>query len=367
MRMQTFRAASMRDAMDRVKQTLGPEAVILSTREHAGGSVEITAALDPEPKPDIKPAPKSAEEAWFQPDPELLNGVAVELASLRKEIARLRAERAVGHTSTRQFDRLMEELKELVRTMGAGGSGGVDDAIAARLMKGGLEATLARSLVQEAHGDLQAVASSIAQALRPAPPIWERSGRTVAAFVGPTGVGKTTTLAKVAAQAALRQNLDVAIVAADTFRIAGIEQVKVYAELLGVPWTVAAGPVELRQALGRFKDKDLVLVDTTGRSPWRDDTYEHLESLLGGLPIERHLCVPASTSGADMSRIVDRYGAGGVRSLVVTKMDEARAVGGVVHACWNTGFQIAHVTTGQDVPGDIETPDADRLCRTVLG
>ena len=170
-----------------------------------------------------------------------------------------------------------------------------------------------------------------------------------------------------AAKAQLEQGKKVAIVAADTYRIASVDQIQTYAELLGVPWTVAPGPSEMKSALERFQSYDLVLIDTAGRNPWNDETYVDLEGLLGKLPVERHLCVSATSTGKDLGQIVDRYNTGGVRSLIVTKIDEARKVGSVLSTVWGTDLQIAHMTTGQEVPVDMVVPNAEQLCQTVLG
>ncbi len=375
----------MREAMDKVKAALGPHAVVLQSRELRGGPdglVEIAAAIDAEPDhgrltEDALPV-AAHHGSDFMPDPETLNGVRGEISALRREISKMRAERVLSAPpATVRWEQLMDELKELARSLGISADPAVaEDAIVARLIGGGVEASLARTLVGQASGwsgegaqgqRLRAVSDRIRSALEPAPALWDRPTRTIAALVGPTGVGKTTTLAKIAAHTALRQGRSVGIIATDTYRIGAVEQVKTYAELIGVPFTVARNTAEVGRAIDRFKDADLVLVDTTGRNPWRDDTYGELEAVIGGLPIERHLCVSATSSGADIGRIVERYTQGGLRAVVVTKLDEARKLGGMLSAVIGTGHQIAHVTTGQDVPGDIETPDADRLCRHVFG
>jgi len=174
-------------------------------------------------------------------------------------------------------------------------------------------------------------------------------------------------MAKVAAQAALYHGKKVALVAADTYRIAGVEQVKTYAELLGLPWAVAEDRAALAGAIDRFSQADLVLVDTSGHSPWQDAGLAHLDSLTSGLPIERHLCVMANTQGSDLSRMVERYRSGGIKSLVVTKTDEARRLGSVLSTVWGTELQIAHVTTGQNVPEDISALNAQKFTQAVLG
>jgi len=158
MNVRKFRASSIRAAMDQVKATLGPEAVILTTREIRRGKsplVEISAAVDHEPEGQPLPGDGAGEleGGWFMPDPELIRGMQTELREMRVELGRLRTERAMASRSTDQWDRLMEELKELGRVMGVQSVSQEDEAACAlvtRLVAGGVEAGLARSLVAQA-------------------------------------------------------------------------------------------------------------------------------------------------------------------------------------------------------------------------
>ena len=376
MNMQTFRAATMREAMNMVKAELGAEAVLLSTRELGSGRVEIVAASDPQPKtsvPDFSRIARNTSPTAVSP--EILNSMLTELQEMRMEIKQLRSEKSVARRSRQDWDRMVDELRDLASVMGIHGA---EDAQAApiitRLVRGGVEACLARTLVEQASQNartasdtLWGVKQSLEDALSPAPAIWDSSSRSVAALIGPTGVGKTTTLAKIAAQATFYHGKKVALVAADTYRIGGTEQVKTYAELLGIPWMVAENRNALAGALKRFERADLVLVDTSGHSPWQDSGLAYLDTLTSGLPVERHLCVMANTDGADVSRMVERYRSGGVKSLVVTKTDEARRMGSMLSSVWSTDLQIAHLTTGQNVPEDITVPNAQKLTQAVLG
>ncbi len=375
MKMKTFRAPTMRAAMDQIKETFGPEAVILTSREIRSGAnplVELVAAMDgsPQSKFDAAQLVKKAK-----PNPEDVQSLVSELAQVRRELRHLRSQRVLDVQATQQWDLLVHELRAVSKAMGInGGTPQSYEALVMRLVGSGVDLTLARTLVERAASttdDLrectQHIGEEIRNAFRPAAPLWDSRRRTIAAMVGPTGVGKTTTLAKIAAQAAVKKGRKVAVVAADTYRISGVEQVSTYCDLLGVPWAMATGPGELAHAVQRFSDMDLVLVDTAGQNPWKDDLLGELETFMGTVPVERHLCVSANTRGADLSEMVQRYGQGGIRSLIVTKVDEARSLGGVLSTVWGNDFQIAHITTGQQVPDDIEQPDAAWLSQAVLG
>jgi flagellar biosynthesis protein FlhF len=375
MRMKTFRAATMRGAMDEIKATLGSDAVILSSsvlRRGVNPQVEIVAALDSQPSGGADDIQLYDDNRF---DPEILKGLRTELSEVRQELRRLRAQRVVNGASSLQWEKLMTELKDLAHVMGIGqGVSGAHDTLVSRLISGGVEASLAHVLVERAAKEADDVAhqthlisQQMRKAFEAAPPLWDRKKRCVAAMVGPTGVGKTTTLAKIASRAALEKGRKVAVVAADTYRITGVEQIQAYSELIGVPWTVASSPKELSQSLQRFSEEDLVLVDTTGHNPWCMESLAQLDELLGGLPIERHLCISATSPGKDLAQIVSNYGESGLRSLIVTKLDEARTVGGLLSTVCCTDLQIALVTDGQNVPDDIDVPDANRLCSAVLG
>lgn len=299
MRLKTYRAVTMREAMDRAAAELGPNAVVVEARELGPGRVELLAGVDDEPD-----APRR-------------------------------------------------------------GSPDTDDSLIARLVARGVEEAVARALLDRSRPNPESLSRTVAAAFTPAPAVWERPGRVVAAFVGPTGVGKTTTLAKVTAEAALRCGRRVGIVAADTFRIGAVDQVRTYAELLGVPWVPASNQRELGLALDRLGNQDVVLVDTAGGSPWSGETHESLDRLLAGLPIERHLCVAASTSGADLAEMGKRYGR--VRSVVLTKTDEARHLGGILSLLLGSELRLAHVSNGQLVPNDLQRPDPTRLTQAVMG
>ncbi|MFN3201736.1 MAG: flagellar biosynthesis protein FlhF [Bradymonadia bacterium] len=198
--------------------------------------------------------------------------------------------------------------------------------------------------------------------LLPAP-----GARRVLAFVGPTGVGKTTTIAKIAARAALMEGRTVALITVDTFRMAAVEQLASYARILECPLRIARDAGELKAALEAFSDRDLVLVDTTGRSP-RDT--EHVSALGGFFPEgwggSLVLTVSSSTRERDMFAAVDAYGQLGVETLCVTKLDETDAPGAVYSAVRRAGRPLAWVTTGQRVPEDLEQAEAAPLSARIV-
>lgn len=186
-------------------------------------------------------------------------------------------------------------------------------------------------------------------------------GKKVWAFVGPTGVGKTTTVAKLAARFALQGGKKVGLITVDTFRIAAVEQLKTYAGIMDVPLRVALDAADFKKAVDDYRDYDVVLVDTAGQSP-RDE--EALAALLETFPAdvetEIHLVLSITTRSRDLEKILRHYTPVRVGKLVLTKLDETECVGPLLFLPVVSRLPLAYLTTGQNVPDDIEpaTPEA---------
>ena len=189
----------------------------------------------------------------------------------------------------------------------------------------------------------------------------------VAALIGPTGVGKTTTVAKLAANFALKEKYRVALVTADTYRIAAVEQLKTYADLIGIPIEVVYTPQELRSALYRHQDKQLVLIDTAGRSPANQPQMAELEALLAvDDNIEKHLVLSATTKFTDCLQAVQRFQPSKPQKYLFAKLDEASNIGTIFNLMFHAPKTMSYVTTGQNVPDDIELADSNRLTTLML-
>ncbi len=187
------------------------------------------------------------------------------------------------------------------------------------------------------------------------------------AFVGPTGVGKTTTIAKLAATYKLRLNRRVGMITADTYRIAAVDQLRTYANIIGLPVKVAMTPQELTNAVASFAGYDVLLVDTAGRSQHDVNRLTELSQFIAAAaPHELHLVVSAAMAEAVTLATVERFRPIGPDRMIVTKLDEAVGFGSLVSIAAASGLRISHVTTGQEVPDDIELADAGRLARLVL-
>lgn len=187
-------------------------------------------------------------------------------------------------------------------------------------------------------------------------------------FVGPTGVGKTTTLAKLAAKLSLVENRSVGLITADTFRIAAVEQLKTYSEILGIPLTVIYEPEEVREALKKYRDKDFVLVDTAGRSHKSTELKSDLDNLLKHLKNpEIFLVISLTTGYKDIVSILNSYDFLKDYKLLFTKLDEASSLGNILNVKAHTGKPLSYFAIGQSVPDDIEIANVDRVVNFIVG
>lgn len=187
------------------------------------------------------------------------------------------------------------------------------------------------------------------------------------ALVGPTGVGKTTTLAKLAALYKLRYGKRVGLITSDTYRIAAVDQLKTYASIIDVPLSVVMTAEEMARACREMVGCEVVLIDTAGRSQHDATRLDELRSFLEAcVPHQTHLALAVTAADTVMYRAADRFGAMSPDRILLTKLDEAVNFGAVAGLCRRTGLPVSFVTLGQEVPDQIELAKSEKLARTVL-
>lgn len=189
-------------------------------------------------------------------------------------------------------------------------------------------------------------------------------------FIGPTGVGKTTTIAKIASDFKLNKKVKVAMLTSDTYRIAAVEQLRTYANILGIPMQVIYTEAEMEKAKDEFADFDVVLVDTAGRSHKNLEQRDDLERLINTIPKEEreiYLVLSATTKYKDLIRITESYSDFTEYRLIFTKLDETISVGNIFNLKLHTNADLSYTTYGQNVPDDISKIDTQETAKKLLG
>jgi flagellar biosynthesis protein FlhF len=198
-----------------------------------------------------------------------------------------------------------------------------------------------------------------------------QTGPKVVFFVGPTGVGKTTTIAKIASRFSVDERKRVALLTTDTYRIAAAEQLKTYASILGIPFTVLYSKEEMLEVLKEYHEYDYVLVDTAGHShhneTQRRTMAEFINALEGVAEKEVFLVVSATTKYRDLMSVADTYREMGEYKLIFTKLDETSTLGSLFNLKLHTGAPLSYVTYGQNVPDDIEEFNPQKTVKQLLG
>ncbi len=375
MHIRTFRANSLQDALEQIRQQMGPEAAVLHTRQVRDGwmgwlgrtYVEVTAGLR-----DISEQPASVQISRHA---EVDSRYASQTPSIQSRLTPQQADAACcDNDANKNGPGLPLQLQSYREELLAGG---VNLATADRWLSATL--SFAANLGDSRTGSfvsgtpwLEHLQRSVARELRIGSPIRTQPGdRHIVALVGPTGVGKTTTVAKLAAGFRIEARRRVGLLTIDTFRIAAVQQLKAYAEIMDLPMEVVEKPDQMRPALERLGDVDLVLIDTAGRSPRNDARIDQLVELLrSAQPDETHLVLSATSSAATIQSALRGFAPVRPTAAILTKLDEAPQTASVLSAIAATddfaGVPLSYMTNGQQVPDDISTADAGILLSRLL-
>jgi flagellar biosynthesis protein FlhF len=205
------------------------------------------------------------------------------------------------------------------------------------------------------------------------PYVMDTEGKSpnVVFFVGPTGVGKTTTIAKIASLYTIERQKKVALLTADTYRIAAAEQLRTYANILEIPFRVVYTADEVTAAIDDYRDYDYILVDTTGHSPTNESQCESMGDLIKSVTNtdkkEVFLVLSASTKYRDLKKIADTYKGIADYKLIFTKLDETSTLGNIYNIKLYTGATLSYTTCGQNVPDDIDYFNPQSTVKHLLG
>ncbi|HEY1686580.1 MAG TPA: flagellar biosynthesis protein FlhF [Tepidisphaeraceae bacterium] len=394
MTLQTFRAPTMAEALNQVKSTMGIEAIILHTRtfqtRYCFGLrrreiVEVTAGkglnVMARNRPKAKAAPQQQAMPAPRPQPVMASvaetgkqilqtpaagnaailGLSQEMASLKAAVQGL-VEQQRHNKAPEVPEQLFNYYSQLIQNQ-------VATELAIEIIK-----TLQRQVRPEYFNQpdfmRQRISEQIEKLLPTTGPIvkTKATGPHIVALIGPTGVGKTTTIAKIAADLKLRQKRRVGLITIDTYRIAAVDQLKKFADILSLRVQAVSSPDDLKQAIAGMSDLDFILIDTAGRSPNDTLKLHELKSFLHTAgPDEVHLVLSTTASQECVELAIERFTDVRVDKIIFTKLDEAAHVGVVLNVVTKVNKSLSYITTGQDVPEDIEVGRGRRLAQMILG
>lgn len=381
-----YTAQTEKEAILKAKEDLGPEAVVLNTktlkqrgfaRMFKKDFVEITAALEEkefiqavkekQPSFDVQIPKSTAETAVIEEKLDSLHNLLKntiskdETADKEKEPA---PEKAASNEDTVNFKFLKLIYGKLIDSE-------VDEKYANEIID-----DINSSLKKESNIDsiLSAVYQKIILKLGEPVEIQTGDKPKVVFFIGPTGVGKTTTIAKLASSFKLNNEKKVALITSDTYRIAAVEQLNTYANILDVPIDVVYTGEELLECIKKQNDKDLILVDTAGRSHRNEEQKNELLDMINtvlnsgeDIETEIYLVMSITTKYKDLISICNAYKEIDNFSLLFTKLDETTTMGNILNIRLMTGRPLSYTTSGQNVPDDIEKVDVQKLSKHLLG
>lgn len=415
MQLKTFSAATMAEALVQVKSELGGDAVILHTRTYqrrrwlglrrmevveitAGHGINMPRGTRPRPRPPTQAVPAERPSAART---SAGNGTLAALAASRQqspqgieprnpiENSRQILDMPAANTAavlnlTQEMASLKNIVQDLVVQHRMSAAPNVPEdlfdyylqmiqsQVAAEIASDVLK-TLRNNLRPDQLKNQQLVHEKLTEQLEKMLPVSgpivrkKTAGPHVVALIGPTGVGKTTTIAKLAANLKLRENHSVGLITIDTFRIAAVDQLKKYADILDIPLRVVASPEELKEAIAAMSDRHFILIDTAGRSPSDTLKLQELRNFLTiAGPDEVHLVLSSTASQECIESAIERFSHVRVDKILFTKLDEAVHVGVVLNVARKVNKALSYVTTGQDVPDDIEVSKGRRLAQLIL-
>ena len=392
----------MASGLKKVKDDLGPDALILSTRTIKNGKLgllgrpilEITAAIDR--SAPLSPAFSLGPSAGFnqvvddsldhllhQGDPapkktsdhsSSFNSVSADTSSdltIRNEVNKLKdlVKGLAGEVSQLHKNNTADTAGQssVVQNGRNGHSSVHDDHILSMLLNRGINVETSKTITDFLRESLSGeeidspniVSSTIIEIIQNlleiSPPLFSsKKDQHRIALVGPTGVGKTTTLAKIAASYLTSHSNSVALITVDTYRIAAVEQLKVYGEIMHIPVDVVISPDQLRHAIDSHRNKDLILIDTAGRSPKDDFCIEELSTFLSPeLDIDKHLVLSATSREKELLNTIDRFNSLGLTNTIFTKVDECVDLGIMLNIQIKNRNPLSYITNGQRVPEDL--------------
>ncbi|MCQ4921775.1 flagellar biosynthesis protein FlhF [Tissierella carlieri] len=355
MKIKKYVGQTAHEAMLKLKMELGPDAVVLNTKTIRPKGlfkyfkkplVEITAAFEDKDLLNKNTISKYENK---------LNSINEELVELRNLVMNI----SVNKNEDEFFSPILKKFYNTIV------NNGVDPEIAIELFK----KMNSKINLEEKDNDTieRIVRFNLAEGLGSPGSIIVNEDQKVIFFIGPTGVGKTTTLAKIAANFVLKNKYDIGLITSDTYRIAAVEQLKIYSDILQLPLEIAYNKEEMIKAIDHFRNKDIILVDTAGRNHNDLGQVEELKEMLNTVKKkEVFLLVSATTDYKVLESVIDKYNFLDDYKLIITKIDEAENYGNILNIKHIANKELSYFTTGQNVPDDIQIIDVENIVKKLI-
>ena len=370
MQIKRYEARSIREAMEKIKADLGPDAIVLSSKRLKNGKnplLEVVAGRD---------GAETGIKVGKMPEVDRFDLLRTEIDQLKNLIIDRRAERDFRS----EISGLQETLNHLFDVIGLKKNKGMAPCLSKvyyYLISIGISKQNASTLIEALKLNCPpSVLESYSQTLIAAeamlkntitPSYQDTTAKRVSAFIGPAGEGKTTTLAKRAADCMFGRKSSVGIISMDTYRIGAAEQLKTYADIMDLPMEIVSGKKAFKKAIDRFADRDVILVDTPGKSRNDAEYLSELTNLFNsGLPVETNLVLSMTSSLENLIDTAIKFNITNYHNMIFTKLDDSRNYGSIYNVIKQVGKPVSYIANGQNVPRDLLKIDPAGLARMIV-
>ncbi len=382
MRYRTYLAGSQSEAIEKIKNEIGPDAVIVSVKKIKKRKfpfwlvpkefIEVVAAVDNELPPKTKTTYKKTDAigAIYE------RTVSRELQDIKQVIA----ENFSKIDFKDAIDQMKNDLSVLKNSINKKGSESIPFELLhciTKIENSGIKGIYARKFVMDitkhmSHNEFadnrktDAFLTAMIAELINVEDIKFDKEKKIICLIGPTGVGKTTTIAKLAANALMNYKKNVAIITLDTYRIAAVEQLSNYAKIMNIPMDVAFSNDDVKSSIEKFRDYQLIFIDTAGRSQKNAESIKELSESLPNENLDILLTLAANVKDEDIEESYKRFSILPIKGTIFTKLDEANHLGTIFNISFESKLPIFFLTTGQKVPDDIMKPERLKLANLIL-
>ena len=357
---------NMNEALTRMRYELGNEAIIISQRKIRDSGVkgyfkpkliEVTAALENSKKEKQKNIINKNND---------VDSFKTSLNSIRDIIEK---ENNKSKEPEENLKEEVREIKDLLNKVIKNTNKEVrDNIVESYLDEIDVDKTLVDGLDLNSYDKIEDFKEDFKKLLLNEINIIEKDLVGRIALIGPTGVGKTTTIAKLAGRLSLIEKKKVGLITIDTYRIGAVEQLKTYAEIMNIPFKVVITLKEMEESIKELEDCDVILIDTTGRSSKNTMQISELRAFVQKVNADNiALVISGTTKNKDIDTILKGYSEINYENVIITKLDETNSYGCIYNIIKKSKKEIAFIATGQNVPDDIKTPSKEEICKLILG